>query len=353
MKKLLVIKTFILALFLSGIAGTTLAQNDADPALTSMSFAASPIVVAHTTILTVTFVNNGFTTAIATGSVGLNITLPTSGEYVASPLSTAALSGTFMSKFNWTYNAATSNFFGVSNQSIAPGAGGTIVVNVVGVTPVASRISVANIQRLNPAAYPNENVNNNNLTASLGVIPGGTTPVLLLDFNAVKQGSAVKLSWRTSSEINSKYFDIEYSKDGSSWSSIGTVNAAGNSSIEKNYNMVHYTPVVGSNYYRLKQVDIGNAFVNSDIKVVNFTANTGIKVMPNPVVGKLYIISNTGSTFASVGLFTSDGKVLATYYKMVSGSTIDMTKYPAGTYMVKIMDTKGLTEIKTIVKDKL
>ena len=38
---------------------------------------------------------------------------------------------------------------------------------------------------------------------------------------------------------------------------------------------------------------------------------------------------------------------------MVSGSTIDMTRYPAGTYMVKITDAQGLTEIKTVVKDKL
>ncbi len=353
MKKYLVIKTIIIALCLGSMINKVAAQNDADPALTNMGFSASPIVVAHTATLTVGFSNNGFTTAIATGTVGVNISLPGSAQYTASPESIAALSGTFLSKFNWTYNSTTKAFLGINNQPILAGTSGTILVNIIGVTPVALATSVTSIQRLNPAAYPNEDVNNNNLSATLGVIPGTTTPVLLLDFNAVKQGSKVQLSWKTSSEVNSNYFDIQYSRDGVNWSSIGTLAAAGNSSIEKSYGFTHNTPAVGVNYYRLKQIDIGNAFVNSDIRTVTFASNTGIKVMPNPVVGKLYVISSTGSTFTSVGVFTADGKLLGNYYKLVSGGTIDMTRYPAGTYMLKITDAQGLTEIKTIVKDKL
>src|SRR5437868_4755003 len=105
MKKLLVIKTIVIALCLSAITTRSVAQNDADPAITSMSFAASPILINNTTTLTVTFVNNGFTTGIASGSVGLNISLPTSREYTAHPATPSidtltALSGSFKSKFN-------------------------------------------------------------------------------------------------------------------------------------------------------------------------------------------------------------------------------------------------------------
>jgi len=353
MKKLLVIKTMIIALCLSAIVNKSAAQNDADPAITSMNFAASPVLMDHTTTLTVSFVNNGFTTAIASGSVGLNISLPTSGEYVASPLSTAALSGTLASKFNWTYNAATNNFFGVSNQAIAAGEGGTIVVNVKGVLTVTSRISVANIQRLNPAAYPNENVNNNNLTAALGVIPGGPQPVLLLNFDAVKQGSKVQLSWQTSSEINSDHFEIAYSKDGNSWVTLGSIAAAGNSSITKSYGYLHTTPAYGANYYRLKQVDIGGGFVYSTIKVVSFTNGTGIKVLPNPVVAKLYITSDAPTTFQSVAVFTAEGKLLQQNSKVASGTMIDMNRYTPGIYMIKVTDAAGNSEIHRIVKERL
>ena len=40
MKKLLVIKTMVIALCLSAMVNRSLGQNDADPAITSMNFAA-------------------------------------------------------------------------------------------------------------------------------------------------------------------------------------------------------------------------------------------------------------------------------------------------------------------------
>jgi len=359
MKKLLVIKTLAIALCLSAIVNKTVAQNDADPAITSMSFAMSPIVVpSHnpqsdtTTTLTVFFVNNGFTTAITAGSVGLNISLPTSGEYVAFPQSAANVSGTFASKFNWTYNAANKNFFGTSNQAIAPGDGGTIVITVIAAIPVTSRISVANIQRLNPSQYPNENVNNNNLTAALGVIPPNIVPILLLNFDAVKQGSTVQCSWRTSSEVNSDHFDVEYSKDGNTWQTIGTVAAAGNSSTTKSYGFNHPNPVNGANYYRLKQVDINGSFVYSSIRVVNFNSKTGIRILPNPVVDKLYITSDATTPLQSVSVYAADGKQLQQTSKFVPGNSIDMSRYPTGTYLIKIVDAQGNTETHSVLKGR-
>ncbi len=355
MKKVLVIKTMIIALCLGAMVNASYAQNDADPAITSMSFATSPICnsathipFCYTTTLTVFFTNAGFTTAIAAGSVGLNISLPTSGEYLAFPENATNVSGTFASKFNWSYNSTTKNFFGVSNQAIAPGAGGTIVVTVRGVMEVISRISVANIQRLVPSAYPNENINNNNLTASLGVI--NFLPVLLLDFTATKQAKTVQLNWRTSSELNSKYFDVEFSRDGTQWQSIGRVNAAGNSSITKSYSLIHSSPVNGVNYYRLKQVDLDAQYTYSVIRTVNFSTNSDLIIMPNPVLNSVYITANGGGSLGSVTLFSTDGRELQHINNYGIGNPIDMSNYPAGTYMLKITDNKFLTVVKKLVK---
>lgn len=171
MKKLFLVNKIFIALCLFTAVNSVQAQNDADPAITSFSFASSPIAVNANTTLTVFFINNGFRSAIAAGSVGLNISLPTSVQYKAFPESPAALSGTFASKFNWTYNAVTKTFIGKNNQPIAPGDGGTVKVTIRGYIPVTQRVSIANIIRYNPGAYPNENINNNNLTASLGVVP--------------------------------------------------------------------------------------------------------------------------------------------------------------------------------------
>ena len=352
MKKVLVIKKLLIALCLSAIATTGFGQiNDADPAITSFSFAASPIQVGNTTTLTVFFINNGFTTPIAAGSVGLKLSLPTSGEYKANPEGTPALSGTFLSKFTWTYNTGTKSFFGTSNQAIAPGDGGTVIVNIKGFIPVASAISIANIQRLNPAAYPNENVNNNNLTAALGVIPGSPVPIQLLNFTATKQAAGtVLLNWQTTSEINSKSFDVQYSKDGTQWQTLGTVAAAGTSSTQKSYSFVHNTPANGINYYQLKQIDLDANFKMSLVRTVTFSTGGGVKVLPNPVVDRVYVTTTSSINLESVIVYSAEGKQVERFESFALGNGIDMSRYSAGTYMLKIIDKQGNTELRTIFK---
>lgn len=349
MKNLLVIKTMIIALCLGAVINPARAQNDADPAITSFSFAMSPIFLNHTTTLTVFFTNNGFTTSIASGSVGLNLSLPTSVEYGSTPASVAALSGTFLSKFNWSYNSTTKNYFGTNNQPILPGDGGTIIVTVKGFIEVTSRISVANIQRLNPGAYPNENINNNNLTAAAGV-QGFTVPIKLLSFTASKQGKAVNLNWATANEINSSHFDVQYSKNGTQWQSIGIVAAAGNSNTQKNYSLVHAAPGAGVNYYRLKEVDIDAKFEYSLTRTVTFSTGHTINIMPNPTTDKLFINADAAGTLQSVTLYAPDGKQVMNLNNFTLGSSIDMRNYAPGTYLLKIVDKDGTAQTLKVMK---
>jgi hypothetical protein len=349
MKKIF-IKTALLALSFGAIINTSSAQNDADPAITSFSFASSPIIVNHSTTLTVFFTNNGFTTSIAAGSVGLNISLPTSAEYVASPESIAALSGSFLSKFNWTYSTVNKNFFGTSNQAIAPGDGGTIVITVKGVTPVSSRISVANIIRLSPGAYPNENTNNNNLTASLGVVQGGPVPIKLLSFDAVKQNKSVYLSWETATEMNSSHFDVQTSRNGTDWQTIGTVAAAGNSNTARRYSFTHSTPGKGINYYRIKLVDLDAKFEFSPTKAISFSTSTSITVSPNPTADKVFITSGNSGT-VELTIYSTEGRLVQNFKAFVLGNSIDMSSFAPGIYMLKITDKDGSTEVMRVVKN--
>jgi hypothetical protein len=60
-------------------------------------------------------------------------------------------------------------------------------------------------------------------------------PVVLLEFDATKQSSNIKISWKTAQEINSKEFIIERSKDAVHFKVIGKVNAAGSSGTERSY----------------------------------------------------------------------------------------------------------------------
>ena len=350
MKHLQKIKILVIALCLGAITTLSYAQNDADPAITSFSFATSPVTQGFTTTLTLSFLNNGFTTAIASGTIGINISLPTSLEYVAFPQSIAAITGSAASKFTFTYDAITNNFFAVSNQAIAPGDGGTIIVTVKGLIPVQSRISTANLQRLNPIFYPNENTNNNNLTAAMGVTPGSPLPTSLLDFTAVKKLKVVDLNWQTSNEQNSSHFDVEFSKDGSEFTSIGKVNASGSSTTSKNYTLVHSTPVNGINYYRLKMVDVGGLYKYSTVRTVKFSSTKTIKIMPNPTADRVYITSNEGGVLQSVGVYSMDGKLLHQVTNFALGKSIDLSTYAPSIYILKLIDKDGTTDIIKVVR---
>ena len=65
-------------------------------------------------------------------------------------------------------------------------------------------------------------------------------PIKIVSFTATKQGTANLLQWTTAQEINSRYFGIERSSDGASFTTIARVSAAGNSTLAKSYSCNRY-----------------------------------------------------------------------------------------------------------------
>ncbi len=107
-------------------------------------------------------------------------------------------------------------------------------------------------------------------------------PVTLLDFSGRLENKFVSLKWSTSTELNSKYFDVEKSPDGTDFHSIGQVDAAGYSTVQRNYGM-NDRQVNEYNYYRLKMVDIDGRFVYSKIILIkNPNAQQNVWVINNP-----------------------------------------------------------------------
>jgi hypothetical protein len=348
MKKI-ILKISIVVILLGVMLNTANAQNDADPAVTSCGFANSPIQIGEETFLCVFVTNAGFTTNVASGSIGLRITLPVTAEYKAFPESTASISGDYASKFNWIYNSITKEFTGTLNSDILPGDGGLILINVKGNQPGNTIFSAADLLLLNPPSYPNDNNTNNELDASMGVT-SGTLPISLLSFNAVKQSNTVKLNWETSTEINSNYFDVLASSNGVNWKSIGTVKAAGNSSIKQQYNFTDNAPVKGMNYYRLKMVDIDAKFGYSLTRTVGFSTSSAITIQPNPTADRVYITSDNIANIKYVAVYSSEGKLMNVINNFATGNSIDMQAYAPGVYLLKIMYKDGHTETERIVK---
>ena len=175
-------------------------------------------------------------------------------------------------------------------------------------------------------------------------------PIKLTSFTATKQANSVLLNWQTSSENNSKNFEVLHSKDAVQWQTIGIVAAAGISSSARNYSLVDNNPLKGANYYRLKSVDLDNRSELSDVRLVVFGAIDGIKVLPNPVVDKVFITASNSNRLQSVALFSSDGKMLRQIDNFLPGNSVDMSTYASGTYLLKITDKQGVTEVVRVVK---
>lgn len=126
----------------------------------------------------------------------------------------------------------------------------------------------------------------------VGSVTWSGLPIELLSFSAKTEVSSIVLNWTTASETNNDFFTIERSVKGKDWEAIGTVDGAGNSSTELNYNFIDQEPLFGKSYYRLKQTDYDGAYEYSKVAHATFegSINTDAQIYPNPTSGDLNII---------------------------------------------------------------
>ncbi len=124
------------------------------------------------------------------------------------------------------------------------------------------------------------------LDPTFGLIFTGSTPlpVVLVQFLATRNDDgSVRISWSTSQEENSNYYDVERSSDQSTWASIGTVKAKGFSTTTSNYFLNDMTPIDGTGYYRLKMVDLDGKFIYSKaIPVTTDNSSQALVIYSNP-----------------------------------------------------------------------
>ncbi|MBO9659109.1 MAG: hypothetical protein J7527_09825, partial [Chitinophagaceae bacterium] len=136
---------------------------------------------------------------------------------------------------------------------------------------------------------------------------GIALPVHLLAFDAALQNDRTLLKWRTSDEVNSSHFEIQHSIDGRQFSEAGRLSTHNTVGIF-DYQFMHNTPQAGTNYYRLKMVDIDGSFTYSPVREVVMNASRMLQVYPNPAK---HIITVRGlQPNGTIQLVALDGKVV-------------------------------------------
>ncbi|MEM6772024.1 MAG: T9SS type A sorting domain-containing protein, partial [Bacteroidota bacterium] len=171
-------------------------------------------------------------------------------------------------------------------------------------------------------------------------------PVELTDFSASAVDKTVVLDWETAAEIDNEGFEVLHAVDGINWNVIGFVAGSGNTEAQSAYTFTHIDPVVGENYYRLRQLDFDGQSADSPIRVVTFEGGSGdpdLEVYPNPSTDLVYVAFPNQSTDQTLRIVNGLGQVMyeTTITEAQDQVTIDLRQWPSGTYFVTLGTRTG------------
>lgn len=348
-KKLLASLLLFLALGFGSLKAQTIEVD-----LQGASIDASPVNIQKDQVSTiyVSILNNG-PSAIPTGAAIVTVSLNTAFVNLVTPLNIVGGCGVFTIVSPSIVTATTSSITLKNTGGPMPvnsdACGFTF--NVKGIALGTSALNLASSVDVNSPNVSDRNGVNQSATGQ--VIVSGIVPVQLVEFNAVKAGKVGHLTWSTSSEVNSKEFQVQHSTDnGATWTQLGLVAAKGNSNVTSNYSLDDVSPVIGKNLYRLNMVDLDGSAMLSPVRWITFGSEelSVLRMYPNPVHGYLGIKGTESAK--QVVVYDVNGKVVLR--ENVTGSTKDlyMGRLSAGVYQVQLIGANGTRlALEKVVKD--
>ena len=153
----------------------------------------------------------------------------------------------------------------------------------------------------------------------------------------------VVLTWKTASEYNNDYFEVQRSVDTETWESIGCVKGNGNSHWVSTYIFTDDHPYPGFSYYKLKQMDFDHKFRYSIIASVKTDTNQietkeNITVYANPANNELRVKIDNKTKDSDMQIYNFSGQNILNSSISKSEQSIDLKEYPEGMYIVIVED---------------
>jgi hypothetical protein len=267
------------------------------------------------------------------------------GDQVIESDASATLAGSILgnaSSFEWTGGNGTFN-------------PGTSTLNTT-YTPSADEISIGSVELYLTATGTCGIVND-----TIVITITNPTPVTLLEFKGVNTTQGNRLNWSTSSEQNNTGFQIQRSIDGQRFVTIGYVKSAamnGNSQQILAYQFMDVNPATGTNYYRLKQIDLDQKFSLSKVialQVKPSALKLTVQVYPNPTTSNVNLaISSSSNGPIAVLITDAQGKLVHRFNRnLISGTqTIQwsVTNWASGLYHIRLIDQNGNQQSQSFIK---
>jgi hypothetical protein len=170
-------------------------------------------------------------------------------------------------------------------------------------------------------------------------------PVELVNFNGNTEGSCdvrnqmydVRckhvLNWETASEINTNTFEIQQLISDNSFKTIATIKANNKAF---NYSFINNSPLINTNYYRLKINDFdGKTTFSKTISLENNHLIEQLTIYPNPVNDVLFIENAEGKNIEIINVL---GQIVLSFSPTNNQFPITINELKSGIYFIKIND---------------
>lgn len=170
-------------------------------------------------------------------------------------------------------------------------------------------------------------------------------PLTLMEFNGRRDRNKVELSWKTSSEINTKEFIVE-GKRNETFSEIGTVTAQ-SSSGNHQYNFIDNNPLPGNNFYRLKMIDKNGGFTFSNVISIKMDDQEfKFYTYPNPANSSTTLFFNSTTTINyKIEITDASGKnmkrIKGASVKGLNKVNIDLQQFSKGIYIISLISNEN------------
>lgn len=180
--------------------------------------------------------------------------------------------------------------------------------------------------------------------------PGGlctALPITLKNFDLQYKSKNISLNWTTSSEVNNGVFEVERSLDAREFETIGEVKGAGTSNNDIDYIFVDESPIIGMNYYRIKQIDFDGKYSYSTTKGI---MNKGLnRFTVESKISENIITIASDDTDLILSVCNSSGQEVLKFSNLQSYDEINLGNLLPGMYFLRIQSDNG-SEVYKIFK---
>ncbi len=180
-----------------------------------------------------------------------------------------------------------------------------------------------------------------------GTTPAAPLPVTWVKVEVFKSEGKNIITWITSDEEFTSYFELERSHDLVAWSTVAQIdpNEVGE------YNFLDYSFRPGFNYYRIKHIETnGSVNISKIVNVFNQKIKkVSISLFPNPCVSTLNI-GGLGDTEVEISAFSLEGELISLHsFLSVDGLATDVEQLQNGQYVLRI-NGNGIQESIPFIK---